>query len=115
MKHIFSRINVGIYTLFVLFISVIPVKPGGSVPFLDKIAHFFIYFLLSFLIVNTLFLGKSRHPYLYGFSYAFVLGLIIECAQFFLPYRSFELSDLACNFLGCSAGIRILILKDYYL
>lgn len=110
MKYIFSWGTVCIYSLFIIFISVIPVKcPELGVSFFDKIVHFLIYFFLVALTVNTLLLRKNKYIYIVSFSYAFFLGIIVECTQFFIPYRSFELNDIIYNCLGSFAGLGIRI------
>jgi glycopeptide antibiotics resistance protein len=56
-------------------------------------------------VLNTSLIKKKVHPYIFSFSYAFLLGLTIELFQFFIPYRSFELGDIFSNFFGSIAGI----------
>ncbi|UCD14874.1 MAG: VanZ family protein [Candidatus Omnitrophota bacterium] len=107
MKRLFSWKIVGSYTFLVVFLSLFPFKEGPQVHicFLDKIVHFMMYMLLSFLVVNTSFLRNRRNVKAFGFFYAFSLGLILEFIQAFLPYRSFEGLDIICNFLGSFGGV----------
>ena len=46
------------------------------------------------------------------FFYCFFFGFAIECIQYFLPYRSFELLDQAANSFGAFAGLFIIIRKN---
>ncbi|MCM8823967.1 MAG: VanZ family protein [Candidatus Omnitrophica bacterium] len=97
-----------IYSIFVLFISLIPVEEPRilvGIPW-DKIGHFFIYFIFAIITYKTFF--KSLHPYLYVFVYNFSFGLIVEIIQYFLPYRTFEFKDLFFNSLGILVGLMFL-------
>ena len=111
-KRFFSWYAVFFYSLFIICISIISPKAFLHLPYLmhllifDKILHFFMYFLLSFIVTNTLFLKKKENlqPQAISFSYAFSLGLILEITQFFMPFRSFETADIFSNFLGSLIG-----------
>lgn len=91
--------------------SVIPVDAKGVefIPFYDKITHFLIYIILAFLAINTFRLSFKGKFYFKAFIYCFLLGAILECAQYFLPYRTFELLDILANSLGAILGIFIKI------
>lgn len=110
MKYLFSAKVVVIYTFLVVFLSVFPFKepPAAEISFLDKIIHVSMYTGLAFLAGNTSFLKKRRHFKVSAFFYAVLLGVILELAQFFLPYRSFELADIGCNSLGGLLGVLFL-------
>ena len=111
-KRFFSWYAVFFYSLFIICISIIPSKVFLRFPYLmhflifDKIMHFFMYFLLSFIVTNTLFLKKKKNlqPQTISFFYAFSLGLILEITQFFIPLRSFQTADIFSNFLGSLIG-----------
>jgi VanZ family protein len=79
-------------------------------PYLRSIfVNYFEYLLLAFIAINTSLLCGEKRPYLFSFSYAFGVGLIIEGIQFFLPYRSFEFSDILSNGVGCALGLLLKI------
>jgi len=107
MRRLFSFPVLYLYTLFIIFISVIPVNLSGgeTIPFLDKITHFLIYTALSFLAINTLKSNNKKNCYLKVLLYSFSVGLFVECIQYFLPYRNFEAFDIFANSLGSLAGI----------
>ena len=106
MRRLFSRSTIYIYTLLILFFSFFPFEaPTVEIPFIDKIIHFFIYAILAFIVLNTLALEERSYCRILSFSYAIGLGIIIECIQYFLPYRGFEGGDLLSNFLGSLTGI----------
>ena len=114
MSYLFSRITVAIYSCFIFTVSVIPVHTPKAVSFpnADKIVHFAMYFLLSFILVNTRLRSYKKYPRWFTFFYCFFFGFAIECIQYFLPYRSFELLDQAANSFGAFAGLFIIIRKN---
>lgn len=59
------------------------------------------------MVVNSLLLRKKKNPFTIGVFYAFSVGLTIEIIQIFIPYRSFELLDVASNSLGILVGTLI--------
>lgn len=66
----------------------------------DKASHFLAFYALAFL-VDFSFPKKD-----FGILKVFELlayGLLIEASQYFLPYRSFSLYDLAANGTGLLA------------
>lgn len=110
LKHyLFSWRALFTYSLFIFIISVIPIEASLGLSFSDKIFHFLIYGILSVTATNVFLLKKKRHPHFLSLAYAFLFGLFIELVQSFLPYRSFELVDIAANFLGGILGCLIKI------
>jgi VanZ family protein len=109
MRSLFSFRILYTYTIFIVVISVIPVntKSVDFIPFLDKITHFLIYTTLAFLAINTFRLNLKRNCYIRVFLYCFFVGFAIECIQYFLPYRSFEVFDILANSLGAVSGMFI--------
>ena len=63
----------------------------------DKANHFFAFFILAFLIdfayPRMAFAGAKINA-LFGFA------VFIELVQYFLPYRSFSLIDIAADIVG---------------
>lgn len=105
MQYFFSWGIVYSYSLFIIGISVIPFSATLSpFSFFDKLVHMAIYAVLACLVLNTVTFQKKSRPFLFSFFYVFGLGLALECIQFFLPWRSFELADLAFNLLGTGLG-----------
>lgn len=93
------------YSVFILIVSVLPVKESKISEFfpLDKLTHFLLYFMLAVFCVRA-FKGSLR-IYLKSFTYAFCWGAFIEATQHLLPYRSFDVMDLLCNSLGSLCGV----------
>jgi hypothetical protein len=75
----------------------------GTIPFGDKIGHFFLMGILSFLVnlileAREIVFGKIR--YLLGSLIVAVIVTIEEFSQLFIRGRSFDWSDLVADFLG---------------
>jgi len=107
MRYLLSWGTIYSYTCLIFIFSFLPVSAPSALafPYYDKVLHFMIYMLLSFLVLNTLHKqGKSRSV-MAGFLYACLIGLIVECLQFTMPYRSFEVADIACNCCGAGMGL----------
>lgn len=109
MLRLYTWPAVILYSLAIVIFSTLPVTipVPESVPAPDKILHAATYLVLAWLLVNTLIKTKVSHAYLFCFSYAFLLGLGLECVQKFLPFRSFEYGDILANTLGAGAGLFI--------
>lgn len=107
-----------------LLMLLLTLTPGESMPettlwgnllSFDKIAHFFIFSVLVFLMIIGLskqyrfqFLraNAQRVSLISGISY----GIVIEIIQQFIPGRSFELADIIANTLGCAIGFGLFYL-----
>ena len=109
MLRLYTWPAVILYSFAVVIFSTLPVTipVPESIPASDKILHAVTYLVLAWLLVNTLIKTRVRQAYLFCFSYAFLLGLGIECVQKFLPFRSFEYGDILANALGASVGLFI--------
>ncbi|MBU2102797.1 MAG: VanZ family protein [Candidatus Omnitrophota bacterium] len=108
MRYLFSRASVALYTLALVILSISPL-PGPpeaiAFPHFDKVCHFFLYGIFSFITINTYLRQRVRHPYLACVGYVTIVGLLIECIQYFLPYRSFETMDIVVNGTGMLASL----------
>lgn len=106
MHYVFSWPVVFLYSSYIIFISVIPLKIPELLisPYSDKILHFLAYAVLSFIVVNTFKIKNEAARRMYSFFYSFGLGLFLEFIQFFLPYRSFEVTDIAVNLMASLLG-----------
>ncbi|MFO1477665.1 MAG: VanZ family protein [Verrucomicrobiota bacterium] len=80
------------------FFAMIQRIPGG-----DKLGHFALFGPLSFLI-NLLWRGSEFRigpaRVLRGSLLLAILVVLEECSQKFFPTRTFDLKDLAADFLG---------------
>ena len=78
-----------------------------SITHLDKIIHFFLFFIQSILIGVTLFeYYKRLNKTVITFTLLsiFLFGSIIEMQQIILPHRNFQISDLLFNIFGALSG-----------
>ena len=89
--------------LLILYLTTTPVQYEIGQQINDKVSHALAFFTLSFLadysFPRSHFSFKKILPVL-------AYGVLIECIQYFLPYRSFSLLDIA----GDAFGIVIYVL-----
>ena len=74
---------------------------------MDHLLHALAYFIFSMYYITGRYLGlklfeKRRHVFF--FFLLFLLGLLAEGLQIWVPYRSFSLMDLLSNLVGIAAG-----------
>lgn len=113
----FFRYN--LFTLcWLLLVLLLTLTPGENMPktglwedllSFDKVAHFFIFGILVFLMI----VGLSKQ-YRYQFlrskavqlslTVGILYGIIIEIIQQFIPGRGFEFADIIANTIGCFMG-----------
>ena len=79
-------------------------------PFGNAINHFIAYFFVSLL--GQLHFSKNENFQKLALS-LIILSIILEFLQFIVPNRTFELYDLAGNFLG--VVVAYLLVKIYLL
>ena len=76
---------------------------SGGIPYLDKIAHFFLMGGFSFavnLILKARNLSLWNFQYLMGTVIVLLIVTIEEVSQIFIIVRSFDIGDLAADYLG---------------
>jgi VanZ family protein len=83
--------------LVVLVGSVI--QPGGMLP--GWLRHGLAYAWLGFLAVGSLPQGVKP---LLAVSGVILFGVLIEVIQYFLPWRTFDVDDIAANIVGAFLG-----------
>ena len=87
-------------------------QPDGSTyskfRYLDKLIHFFLFFVQSFTLSQTIYLYRG---YL-GFKiFVFIIiillsfGVITEVQQLYIPFRTFDYYDLITNIIGVVTGV----------
>jgi VanZ family protein len=111
-----------IYTLFVTFIFLLPASeiPNISISFGDKVAHFLIHGVLSFIWLCYAFLSnKGRISVKYVVLVLVIClsyGLLIEVSQkLFLPSRTYDLFDIVANCIGSIFGLLVyLVVRRKY-
>ena len=74
-----------------------------SIPYYDKLGHFFLMGILAFLAVIALTPLFPNRPFR---STVIILGVVLslialeEYSQLFIPTRTFSFKDFACDLLG---------------
>lgn len=72
-----------------------------AVPFSDKAAHLFTYFILTFV---ALLASNQKHSVLTILALQILIGVGVEGAQSFIPGRTPELLDVLANSIGVMFG-----------
>lgn len=108
-----------LWLVIVFILSVAPI-PGfvilSSLP-MDKIAHFVLYGVTAVMLYRFLRTRYSaKRSILYSIAVSAFYGALLECVQFFLPYRSFSTADMAANTLGAVVftGVYFLTYHEHY-
>lgn len=113
----FLRYN--LFTLgWLLLVLLLTLTPGENMPqanlwegllSFDKVAHFFIFGTLVFLMIVGL-TKQYRYELLrtnavrISLALGIIYGIIIEIIQQFIPGRGFEVADIIANTIGCLIG-----------
>lgn len=71
-----------------------------------KGAHFFVYLVLAFCLVQTLkfYVADARRLWFYAWLIASVYGIKDEIHQYFVPGRVMAITDMIINAAGAFAG-----------
>jgi VanZ family protein len=121
-KRFFSYLNLLIaWSFLILLLTLIPFGELDRIkPFefnlMDKTAHICLFGIHSFLLAgflkkNRVVARLNRRVITTAISLSFLFGLFIECLQFFIPERSFEIFDIIANFIGILMGVVVFYIK----
>ena len=114
MKNMLSKINNMaklknwyVYAVFfqaasILILSVIPGIGGGINSGFS--AHCLAYFFFSFTIALHNKAQNISHPLLCAVLISGSYGIFIEFIQYFIPYREFDINDMAVNICASLAA-----------
>jgi Predicted integral membrane protein len=117
-KHIkLVKITSVVWIIMLLYLCLAPspeLPDDFEIPFLDKIAHFIIYFVLcTFLILIYKIQKWTRQTFILIIS-LFGFSLFIEIMQHVMSLgRTFSVGDLVANISGIISGI-IIYPKNMY-
>ncbi len=105
-----------LYSSFILYISSLPQSSLPHISISDKLAHFFIYFILGIIFAN--FLNSLKKPgvfLLVGATLLFVTlyGTLNEIYQALIPGRSFDELDILANIIGGAFGGSAYLVVNY--
>ncbi|MFD2201551.1 VanZ family protein [Shivajiella indica] len=101
--------------LWLVIVTVAVLTPGNSLPkvplfpFADKLIHFGLFALLTFLWVRVGTLTQERKLKWKNLStkllvFTILFPIFIEYLQMFVPNRSFEFEDILANLIGGVIG-----------
>ena len=103
--------------LWILLILLLGLSPGDAMPdtnvwdFLsfDKVAHFFMFSVLSFLLIigftkQYTFKFVKYNAQALAISFSILYGILIDLGQALVPGRFLEFADLLANTIGALAG-----------
>ncbi len=118
MKALSQKIMILLTIAWYTAIWVVSSIPSDSLPSyeilsMDKLAHFFVYFVLGMLVNKTAMVkgfGRKTVYYIYGFL--LVSALAEEYHQHFIPGRSVTIWDFLANSTGLIAAFVVYI--KYY-
>ncbi|PKP02223.1 MAG: hypothetical protein CVU11_12625 [Bacteroidetes bacterium HGW-Bacteroidetes-6] len=103
LKEVESRRN-RLLLLSIIVILVLTLVPGNgnvSVPYLDKVVHFFLFLALS---VNVGYKYLNAKRLTDAMILAIFFGLITEVGQQFIPGRDMDLYDGIADTIGIIVG-----------
>ena len=104
--------------IWLLIITTLLCIPGTELPritwedkiWLDKWIHVFLFMILV-ILWNKAYSGKksmhlnTRKMFFQIMIVGFVYGILMELVQkYFIPYRSFDVTDILADGLGCFIG-----------
>ncbi|MFB6076486.1 MAG: VanZ family protein [Candidatus Aenigmatarchaeota archaeon] len=109
MKRRYFRIATVCWIIIIIILATIRQTPGGiEIPLLDRITHFFEFFILSVLLFKTFTSEKGIIKNAYKtIILAILYSIIMEIYQLFIPWRYFSFYDIATNLLGTFLGVYI--------
>lgn len=100
-----------IYCFCITAMSLLPPQKLPEVPLFkgaDKLVHFMMYFILSFLLCWTFYSDKKKSRAWIVIGLSVTWGMLMEIAQFSMHLgRSFSWFDMVANILGIIFGILI--------
>ena len=91
-----------LFSIFLFFIKINSFKFPSTL-LGDKVFHFIIFFVMTYLLLRTLRYSKLNYNFKSKITLLIsilVFSFLIEVAQNLVSYRSFEVDDVFFNFLG---------------
>jgi len=103
-----------LWILVVIYLSLSPFDPDTIEPFphADKLGHFVMYSIMSFLCLNS-FTHKRKFKYVIALLLSISFGIMIECCQEALNGgRHFDYFDIIANIIGAFSGALLFFYKE---
>ena len=106
-KNKFLKTLFFLWFFIVFVLSIMPVnnKVSFNIIGLDKIVHFLLYFVCSFICFFSYGIEKQEKRHLFVLILCIGYGILLEIIQYFIPYRSFSFLDIIANSLGDFFGL----------
>ncbi|EIM78502.1 vanz family protein [Nitritalea halalkaliphila LW7] len=87
---------------------------GPEIPYVDKIAHFTLFFFLGYSLgfasvhkKHRLKALRKRYLFTIYLLFGVIYAIFIEYLQQLVPNRSFEYADIIANLSGSAVGVSI--------
>jgi VanZ family protein len=96
------RLQFFILLVIYVFLGVVKIPADGPLSFNDLLMHCIGYIVLMCSIFLAFPLKNKAIKFL---TLLFIFSFLIECIQYFLPYRSFSLMDMLANSMGLLIGL----------
>lgn len=104
-----------IWFFLIIYLMIFYRSKAGDLSFshIDKIVHFILFFVQSFLVTKSYFIKyKILNFSVFKIIVPFIFFcIVIEVIQIYIPHREFEIYDLFTNLFGSILGSII----GYYL
>ena len=97
-----AKVVFGLYLLIFMYLGTVKLSDQVAASFNDLVAHAVGYALLMIVAVFA-FANKSKFVALAIFCFAY--SVLIEFIQYFIPYRTLSLADIAANGVGVVVGL----------
>ncbi len=100
------------YTIFItfLFFTPVPEESALELPWLDKVVHALLHWLLCSIWLTYFYLGDQNHfsskMLMLALITCFFYGIVVEAfQQWFTETRTFDLLDIVANAVGDLLGL----------
>ena len=101
LKPFLAKLFFWLSVILILAISFAPTTTSETIANLDKVVHFFMFLILSYLFWMAY---RVPWPLISSILILGLFGLAVELVQYFIPSRIFSLYDFTANFAGIIAG-----------
>jgi len=102
--ELIARFQLVFFLCLLFFLGVVKITTSVNESFNDLVSHFLAYMAL----MCSGMLAFPHRMYITKLFTAFLIfSILIECIQYFLPYRSFSLLDMISNAAGLLVGISL--------
>lgn len=112
----FAQVRLMLAIAWLVLLSVLMLTPATKFPevdlfnFQDKLIHIVCFFIQAYLwcgvgVKKDTNPTSSRRFWIIFISFGILAGILLETAQQFIPFRSFDWMDMAVNLIGGILGL----------